>query len=211
MARIFISYRRVDSTDATGRIYDRLVHAFGTASVFKDVDSIPPGADFAEVIAERLADCTAVIVVIGRSWLVPRKPGGPPRLHDPADLVRLEVEHALRKRLLVIPALIGNAHMPGANQLPESIRRLATRNAVSVRPDPDFHRDMDRLIEALRGHLGEPIQSVVPEADDAPATSSSKRQAASRRKLLIGCFLWLVFVPIALLVGLYFSLPKWLR
>ena len=41
LSGIFISYRRSDSPDATGRIYDRLVAEFGKARVFKDVDSIP--------------------------------------------------------------------------------------------------------------------------------------------------------------------------
>ncbi len=47
MSGIFISYRRSDNPDATGRIYDRLVAEFGKAKVFKDVDSIPLGMDFA--------------------------------------------------------------------------------------------------------------------------------------------------------------------
>lgn len=36
---IFVSYRRDDSADVTGRLYDRLSSHFGTDSVFKDVDS----------------------------------------------------------------------------------------------------------------------------------------------------------------------------
>ena len=39
--------------------------------------------------------------------------------------------------------------MPDAEQLPASIRELAYRNAIKVRPDPDFHRDMNRLISKL--------------------------------------------------------------
>ena len=35
MPGIFISYRRSDSPDATGRLYDRLVAGFGKARVFK--------------------------------------------------------------------------------------------------------------------------------------------------------------------------------
>jgi uncharacterized membrane protein YeaQ/YmgE (transglycosylase-associated protein family) len=36
---IFLSYRRSDSQAIAGRIYDRLVPAFGKISVFKDVDA----------------------------------------------------------------------------------------------------------------------------------------------------------------------------
>lgn len=34
--------------------------------------------------------------------------------------------------------------------LPEALRPLAFRNGMSVRADPDFHRDPDRLDEQLR-------------------------------------------------------------
>jgi hypothetical protein len=153
MAKIFISYRRADASDATGRIFDRLVAAFGERAVFKDVDSIPLGSDFANVIAEQLNDCNVVIVVIGRFWLTVRGQDGAPRLHNPADYVRIEVEQALNSRALVIPVLVGNVAMPSEAQLPESIRQLARKHAVSIRPDPDFHRDMDRLVRSLIEHF----------------------------------------------------------
>ena len=38
---VFISYRRADSADITGRIYDRLTERFGQEHVYKDVDSVP--------------------------------------------------------------------------------------------------------------------------------------------------------------------------
>ena len=37
---IFLSYRRKDSADVSGRIYDRLSIKYGKDQVFKDVDSI---------------------------------------------------------------------------------------------------------------------------------------------------------------------------
>lgn len=148
--KIFISYRRTDAPDAAGRIFDRLKTAFGEGNIFKDVDSIPIGADFEEVIAERMSDCEAVIVIIGQSWATASRLDGVGRLHDPADFVRIEIEQALSRRIPLVPTLVGNANMPVPDQLPESIRKLTRRNAISIRPDPDFHRDMDRLIQALQ-------------------------------------------------------------
>jgi hypothetical protein len=43
---IFISYRRTDSADVVGRIYDRLLSSYSKEKIFKDVDSIPLGVDF---------------------------------------------------------------------------------------------------------------------------------------------------------------------
>jgi hypothetical protein len=39
--------------------------------------------------------------------------------------------------------------MPTPEELPEAIREIAFRNGTNVRPDPDFHNDMDRLIAAI--------------------------------------------------------------
>src|SRR6202008_2663190 len=50
MPHITISYRRDDSGVITGRIFDRLVTHYGRDAVFRDIDSIPPGADFREHI-----------------------------------------------------------------------------------------------------------------------------------------------------------------
>ena len=40
--------------------------------------------------------------------------------------------------------------MPGSSELPLTLQEVAFRHAVSVRPDPDFHHDMDRLIQAIK-------------------------------------------------------------
>src|SRR5579884_684333 len=40
-SKVLLSYRRDDSVDVTGRMYDRLVTHYGSDQVFKDVDAIP--------------------------------------------------------------------------------------------------------------------------------------------------------------------------
>jgi hypothetical protein len=69
MAKVFISYRREDSEDVTGRIYDRLVEYFSVAGVFKDIDNIPLGLDFRAVLDKALGEAGAVLVVIGPRWI----------------------------------------------------------------------------------------------------------------------------------------------
>jgi len=41
MSKLLISYRREDSADGIGWIYDRLIQQFGRETVFIDVDLIP--------------------------------------------------------------------------------------------------------------------------------------------------------------------------
>ncbi len=149
MTSIFVSYRREDSRHQTGRLHDRLVTYFGLPQVFKDVDSIPLGSDFRRVLSDRVAACDVFLAVIGDGWLTAVGKNGNRRLDDPADYVRIEIETALHRKIPVIPVLVGTSGVPRGPELPESLRELAYRNAIRVRPDPDFHKDVDRLIRGI--------------------------------------------------------------
>lgn len=151
--RIFISYRRTDSADVTGRIYDRLVQRFGKELIFKDVDSIPLGLDFREYVGEVVGRCNLLLAVVGDQWLSAVNPGGARRIDDPKDLVRLEIEAALKRKIPVVPVLVRGASVPEENQLPPSLTGLTYRNGIKIRSDPDFHRDIDRLIAGMEAHL----------------------------------------------------------
>ncbi|MEL7448264.1 MAG: toll/interleukin-1 receptor domain-containing protein [Pseudomonadota bacterium] len=149
---VFISYRRADSADVTGRLYDRLATEFGRERVHKDVDSIPLGFDFVEQINKFIGECDVVLAVIGRDWLTMTDDNNRRRLDDETDPVRLEIVAALKRRIPVVPILVGGSTIPPPESLPDDIRKLAFRNGTNVRPDPDFHKDVDRLIAGLRSH-----------------------------------------------------------
>ena len=148
---IFISYRRDDSSDVTGRIYDRLIQHFGQDSVFKDVDSIPLGVDFRKHLGDSVGRCDVLLTVIGRQWLIGDL--SQRYLDDVRDFVRIEVEAALQRDIPVVPVLVRAASMPRPEDLPETLQSLVYRNGIPVRPDPDFHHDMDRLIKGVEGYL----------------------------------------------------------
>ena len=154
MSNIFISYRRSDSQDVASRIYDRLAAHFSRDCVFKDVNSIPLSAPFPAYLQEALEKVKVVVVIIGLSWLTAIDSAGTRRLDDLEDSVRIEVETALRIGVPTIPVTVSHAPMPRATELPEPLKDLAYRNGQPVRPDPDFHRDMDRLIATLKRILG---------------------------------------------------------
>jgi hypothetical protein len=40
-----------------------------------------------------------------------------------------------------------------AREEPPSLQALAYRNAIPIRPDPDFHNDTDRLIKGIELHF----------------------------------------------------------
>ena len=146
---IFVSYRRDDSADVAGRIYDRLIDKFGKIRVFKDVDSIPLGVDFRDYIDTSISQSAVLLVVIGKAWLGESRDGSSRRIDDPKDFSRLEVAAALKRNIPIIPLLVSGGNVPAEQELPYDIKDLSYRNGVPIRPDPDFNNDIDRLISGI--------------------------------------------------------------
>ena len=179
--QIFISYRRDDAAYVTGHINDLLRKEFGDAAVFTDVDNIALGVDFRAVLDETVSQCHVLLAVIGSNWLTVRDKDGQLRLNDPADFVRIEIESALNRNIPVIPLLVSGAKMPAAEDLPESLRPLAFRNGIQIRPAPDFGVDMARLVKNLQRHFesirtqGEP-ELGIDTTSSRPSEASADRQ-----------------------------------
>ena len=185
MSGIFISYRRSDNPDATGRIYDRLVAEFGKARVFKDVDSIPLGRDFRGHLNTIVSECGVMLAIIGPRWTDASSKAGQRRLEDPDDFVRIELEAALARDIPVVPVLVGHAPMPAASELPGSLASFVFRQSIEVRPDPDFHNDATRLVTSLRGILDPTTataeQSAATITPAAAATGTATKSRHPRR------------------------------
>jgi hypothetical protein len=176
MPGIFISYRRTDAAAVAGRLFDHLSRHFGRKNVFRDIDAIEPGAEFVQVIAERIGACDALIAIIGKDWLDARDAQGQRRLDQPHDLVAAEISEALAQHKLVIPALIEGASMPVTEALPPGIASLAHRNAILI-SDTRFDYDVSRLIAALEKVIGRHTS-----AQEQPRLSG--RELQNRRDLL---------------------------
>lgn len=146
--KIFISYRRSDSQVTAARIADRLNDMPGVRKVFIDVDGIEPGANFAVRIAEALERSDACLILIGSDWIGADTAGGPARIFNSDDFVRREVAASLASGKKVIPILLDDASMPGADALPEEIRALTLLNAVFVR-HTSFNQDLELLEDAI--------------------------------------------------------------
>jgi uncharacterized membrane protein YtjA (UPF0391 family) len=149
MPKIFFCYRRQDSNYQAGRLFDHLSRHFGSRNLFKDVDSMPLGQDFRRVLDEKVAECDVLLALVGDEWLTCTSPSGQRRLDDPTDFVRIEIESALQRGVHVIPLLVGQAPLPPPESLPPSMRELAYRHGIPIRPDPDFQRDVDRLVRGI--------------------------------------------------------------
>jgi len=152
--KVFISYRRADCMVHAGRPAENLTDRAG-AEVFLDIESIPLGMSFPEWIDREIASCDAVLVVIGDDWLALSYEGDPPRIESASDWVRVEIEAALERGVLTIPVLVEGAAMPRPDQLPDSIRGLAHRNAAELR-DSSWRADFERIAAAIERSRRQP-------------------------------------------------------
>jgi hypothetical protein len=178
MAAIFISYRREDTGGHAGRLCDRLTSRFGGNRVFMDIQDIRPGQNFAASIEDTIATCDCVIAVIGPRWLETVQKRA--QAHD--DFVRHEIGAALKRRVTVIPVLVGGARMPAAADLPPELAELSLRNAVEIR-DERFDDDVATLETFLASELH--IADVVPDGANRAGAGRTLRFAIP---LLLGVF-----------------------
>ena len=146
--KIFISYRRDDSAASAIGIGQYLEHEFGGKNVFVDVD-MRAGVKFPEVLEARLAECKVMLVLIGPGWLDARDDQGHRRLDNPDDWVRLEIAHALKRNITVIPVRINGAALPGRGALSEDVRGLLDHQSTSV-THASFRHDMAGLARDIR-------------------------------------------------------------
>lgn len=153
-AKAFISYRRSDSQAATGRLYDRLNAAY-PGRFFRDVSGIGVGVDFFKEIERAVGSSVALIAVIGPTWASAEE-AGQKRLADPEDFVRIEVTTALQRGIRIIPVLVSGATMPREDQLPDALQGLRRWNAVQL-VEEYYEEGIERLIDALRPELGDPV------------------------------------------------------
>ena len=171
--RVFISYRRQDSSAYAGRLYDAMVARFGEGNVFMDLD-LAPGVDFVDRITGAVSSCQVLIEVIGPAWAAVKDDEGKVRIADPEDFVRLELEIALKRpEVTVIPVLVSGAQMPDRRELPPELGAIARRNALEL-SDKRWRYDIGQLVTALEELLAEPTAvHVTPTTGDEAATGEA--------------------------------------
>ena len=153
-AKVFISYRRDETAGHVGRLAESLGQHFGPQHIFRDIEAIQAGEDFAEAINESLAGCDALLVVIGKHW-TKNNGGSLSRLHADGDFVRLEISTALSRQIPVVPVLVQGASMPTAEDMPEDLAPLVRRQAFEL-SDARWNFDVKRLITRLEQVVPKP-------------------------------------------------------
>jgi hypothetical protein len=200
MSAIFISYRREDTEGHAGRLFEVLVERFGKDSVFMDVAGIEPGRDFRKAIDSNVADCGALLAVIGKGWLSAKNEAGLRRIDDPHDFVRLETVSALKRDIPVIPVLVHGAVMPRADQLPPELQELAFRNGVEV-THARWDSDVQLLTKALERYVNKSPARDAAAALEPPATPPTPVNSAASARSPAMKYLGIAGVVAALAAG----------
>ncbi|MEV8450762.1 toll/interleukin-1 receptor domain-containing protein [Streptomyces parvus] len=172
MPRVFFSFRKRDSRWMRERVYRALCDRLGAEEIFKSSESIPPGADFAEVLVNQAAACKLMCVLIGPEWLDARNEGGVRLLDRDHDWVRVEIATALRAGNRVVPVLLGDATMlPDASELPAEIAELGRLQFLRV---PETH-----LPDGLE-QLGDALAALLPGAAADPGPGAAPTEEPGR-------------------------------
>ena len=190
-SRIFINYRRDDARGIAGRLEDSLSAYFGDDRVFRDVNDIAGGADFETVLHDTVLAADALIVVIGSDWLDMCDGEGRRRLDNADDWVVREIVTALDKQVPIFPVLVEETPMPRAEDLPDALKPLARRNAISI-SDKRWATDVARLAKIV--------------ALDIPGSAAER--TLGWVNLVISCALFATTAFTAITVGRYLWEPS---
>jgi TIR domain len=170
MSSVFISYRRDTAAGEARALYNDLVGRLGKGAVFMDVDSVSLGRDFRKELQKTVAACDVMLVLIDKNWAAAKDAKGRIRLENSDDFVRMEVETALKRDIVVTPILLKGAQMPAAEELPAEISHLAYRSAFEL-SHSRWQSDVGEMIRRLRLEKGPLAEVPVPQA--LPQTGAS--------------------------------------
>jgi hypothetical protein len=180
---IFISYRRTDAPSASRAVAEALRERFGRDEVFLDTQDVHAGDRWREDVVRRVSEADVVVAVIGPHWTANAREHLGRMILDPAaeDVLRLEVETAVRRDKLLIPVLVEGAAMPPRAELAPVFRQLTDVQATPLRHE-SWERDCeafaDELVERANRFHRDPPPAAARGRADRPATKG--RTGASR-------------------------------
>ena len=148
--RIFISYRRSDTQAAARQLAEAIKTRFGEENVFFDTKNLDLGVSWESEISQQVDAADVVLALIGPSWVAIADERGGRRVLDPGaeDVLRIEIETALRAGSRVVPVLVDDAEMPARDRLPRPFKPLTRLQAATLR-----HSSWDQDVEALVASL----------------------------------------------------------
>ncbi|GAA0880986.1 hypothetical protein GCM10009119_39560 [Algoriphagus jejuensis] len=190
--KIFISYRREDTSGESGRLKDKLEQVFGQENIFYDVETLEAGLNFDQSIAKALGESKVLLAMIGPHWLKVVDSKGVSRLQKPDDWVRKEIAEALKRELRVIPVLVNGAEMPDPEDLPEELKELSLKHAQELTSSRwnydvgELTKVLEKIITKKPQPTPDPIRSDNPQRPVVPPVPQPKSWWAKNYLWMIG-------------------------
>lgn len=179
MPKIFISFRRSDTAASATLLHDGLRSRFGAQSVFIDSATIAQGQSYAEAIRDAIESIDYMVVLIGPKWAGAGR--GTISILELTDPVRNEIQFALQAHKVLIPILVEGATMPSAEQLPESIRALASANCFELDMGRRRDESLKRIIQFIDSYEGMKGLGRTPPLDPTSVKPSPRIILSYRR------------------------------
>jgi tetratricopeptide (TPR) repeat protein len=170
MYKVFLSYRRRETSFEASCMAERLRALLGPEAVFLDESSIGPGEDFRRRIEAAMKEATVVVAVIGSSF--PKDLGPVPGAEDPVDFMVWELDLAIRLGRRVIPVLVNGADVPSVTRLPPSLRELARRDFMNLDAPGSLEKLASAVIQAVLRGSSNALEPEPPPLAAVPDTST---------------------------------------
>jgi len=169
-SRVFVSYRRQDSSAEASLLTFLLRQRFGRKSIFLDTATIEAGDRWSRRLLEGVQGSDVVLAVMGLSYSTATKADSHvPRIFEHDDWVRLELVEAIRLHKRIIPVLVKHASLPSATEFPAELHPVLECQAFEFRTD-----NAEADAEALGDFFAPTVQLTWEKFDQAIAHLSHR-------------------------------------
>ena len=191
MKKLFINYRSEDTGQTASRLLQDLEREFTPDQIFLDHARIEAGSEWPERLKQEILSASALLCLIGKSWLQAHDPETGDRLLTlPDDWVRQEIETAIKVGIPIIPILVDNATGPTSRafQTVPSLALIATLQCLQLRRE-DWSNDFNTLAHWLSRHgLTKRTTDHAPSGGTTRSGPKYVREIGLYRKRLSGLF-----------------------
>jgi len=147
--KIFISYRRDDSSGYALALYNSLLQSYNKSQLFFDIDSIAYGEDFVDEIKQSIKQSILLLVLIGDNWIFDKNNNSQ---FDEKDFVLIEISEAIKQNKIVLPVVINEKNIPKSDDLPDTIKQLSNKQVFVIKPITSKN-DIEELIEIVKKYV----------------------------------------------------------
>jgi 4a-hydroxytetrahydrobiopterin dehydratase len=146
--RVFLSYRRSDSSDQATALKIVLQQKLPDVSVFVDTESINPAERWPDRLTAALDHSLAVVALIGPEWRFGAD--GTDRFADPGDWVRQELAYALEHKAgEVVPVFLDTTPATVYQDLPPSLIGMRDIQGLELTRGAHWSQDVDGLASSV--------------------------------------------------------------